>query len=97
VPHGEYTTRVAVLAAAAGIEFLFTSTPATQPFTIDGCAVYGRFSVQRRTTASQAAAFALGDRTALLRQRLFWEVKRFAKATSRPLYDQTRRLLLARS
>jgi peptidoglycan/xylan/chitin deacetylase (PgdA/CDA1 family) len=96
VPHGDFNRRVATLAARAGIEVLFTSTPAIRPFVIDGCTVYGRFTVQRGTATKQVVAYASGSMPALIRQRVFWELKSFAKAASRPLYDRTRRLWLAR-
>jgi peptidoglycan/xylan/chitin deacetylase (PgdA/CDA1 family) len=97
VPNGDYSPQVATLAAKAGIEVLFTSTPTTQPAIIDGCRVYGRFAIKRWMTARQAAAFARGETSVELQQRFLWEIKRVARAAAGPLYDQTRRLLLDRN
>jgi hypothetical protein len=96
VPHGDFAPDVAALAAKAGIEVLFTSTPTTRPITIDGCRVYGRYAIKRWMSAQDAAAFVHGGIFVEVQQRALWEITRLAKSAMGPLYDRTRRQLLER-
>jgi peptidoglycan/xylan/chitin deacetylase (PgdA/CDA1 family) len=60
VPGGFYTEPVGRAAAASGLRLLFTSAPTTRGWTVDGCAVLGRYTLRRWSTASTAAAMAGG-------------------------------------
>jgi hypothetical protein len=94
VPNGDFSLRVATLAAAAGITALFTSVPTTRVVTVGDCAIYGRFLVQRGDSEGRAAAFATGCVVTHLQQALLWWVKELARAGSASVYE-TRRLALS--
>jgi peptidoglycan/xylan/chitin deacetylase (PgdA/CDA1 family) len=46
LPGGYFSRRVAASAADAGLRVLFTSEPVATPWSVDGCVVLGRFTVQ---------------------------------------------------
>lgn len=96
VPGGFFSRSVAVAAAEAGLRTLYTSEPATRATMVAGCAVLGRLAVFRDTSASQAAALARGDRTAVLNQWVVWNLKKAAKAVGGERYLQMREWLLRR-
>lgn len=79
IPGGYYSRRVALAARTAGLEILFTSEPKAESFDIDGCRVFGRFTL-RRDSPPGLAALLVGDRpSARLRQWLAWNSKKALK------------------
>jgi peptidoglycan/xylan/chitin deacetylase (PgdA/CDA1 family) len=97
VPGGFYSRAVAEAAAQAGIRLLFNSEPTTRTQAVNGCQVVGRYTVYRGMSARAAAALAAGQRTSQVRQALFWNVKKLAKAVGGRAYLSLRNLLLARA
>src|SRR5690242_4916168 len=61
VPGGFYSTRVVEFAARAGIRALFNSEPVVRVSRTSGCAVIGRFGLQRDSPPELAAKFAKRD------------------------------------
>jgi len=94
VPGGFYSRRVAQAAAQAGIRTLFTSEPTTRQTYVDGCAVMGRYSIDRGVSAKQAAAIAAGQVLPRLRQAVLWQAKKFAKTITGSLYAAARERIL---
>jgi peptidoglycan/xylan/chitin deacetylase (PgdA/CDA1 family) len=94
VPGGYYARRVAEAAAEAGIEALFTSEPIVRTRRIGSCRVFGRFTVQRWTSASMAAALATGRMAPAARQYLLWNAKKLVKIVGGNRYLEIRRRLL---
>ena len=94
VPGGDFAARVAEAAARAGIVRLFTSEPTGRIRDAYGLTLAGRFTVQRWTTASTAAAMAQGDWLPCARQTLLWNAKKMTKRLGGARYLQIRRLLL---
>ena len=90
VPGGYFSRTVARLAAAAGIAVLFTSEPSTRVARIAGCAVVGRFTIRRWTSASDARALVAPWRPARASQWLTWTTKKVVKAAGGTLYLRAR-------
>ncbi len=97
VPDGYYTAVVAQAAAAAGIEILFTSEPTIAVWEVDGCLVFGRYSVRHSTPALVVAAIAAGAPWPRWRQAASWSVKKIAKRIGGAGYLKLRTALLARN
>jgi peptidoglycan/xylan/chitin deacetylase (PgdA/CDA1 family) len=97
VPGGFYSRAVAHAAAQAGFRFLFTSEPTASWHRVDGCLVLGRYSIDRGTSATIAAALASGRCLPRWRQSLLWNVKKVAKAVGGRGYAGLRRWLLTRA
>jgi peptidoglycan/xylan/chitin deacetylase (PgdA/CDA1 family) len=93
VPGGFYSRRVAEAAAGAGIRYLFTSEPTASIGMVDGCAILGRYYLQRGMAPETAAAFALGRRSARFRQALLWKTKSAAKILGGGLYAKVREII----
>jgi len=72
VPGGDISPAVLESAAAAGLQYLFTSEPSLVPHLVDGCRVLGRYHVKVGTAPERIAALARleGWRTAVLVRRL---------------------------
>jgi peptidoglycan/xylan/chitin deacetylase (PgdA/CDA1 family) len=94
VPGGYYSQRVAAAAAEAGIETLFTSEPTTTSRTVAGCQVFGRYAIQRGTTARTAAQLAAGRLAPRLQQQFVWQAKKVTKALGGSYYLKLRRALI---
>lgn len=94
VPGGYYSRTVARAAARAGIRALFTSEPTTRGVRVDGCWVLGRYGMRRETPAHVPAALAAGRRLPRVRQRVFWEAKKIAKAVGGGFYLKMRGVFL---
>lgn len=97
VAGGYYSRNVGRAAAAAGIEFLFTSEPTTSVTLEDGCAILGRYSIRRSTRASSVAAIAAGEKWPRYRQSAVWFMKKAAKRITGRWFLDIRRMLLALS
>ena len=96
VPGGFYAGKVAGAAAAAGIEVLFTSEPTTRSKLVERCAVLGRYTLQRQTSAETVAAIAAGRVAPRARQAMLWNAKKLAKALGGEFYLKVRQALLGR-
>jgi len=94
VPGGHYSRAVAETAAAAGIEFLFTSEPTARAHAVDGCTVLGRYAIQRWTTPEAAAAIAKGKLAPRVRQVLLWNAKKITKRLGGEYYVKLRKTLI---
>ncbi len=72
VPGGDISPAVLESAAAAGLQYLFTSEPSLVPHLVDGCRVLGRYHVKLGTAPERIAALARleGWRTAVMVRRL---------------------------
>ena len=90
VPGGHYSRQVAQAAAEAGIRYLFTSEPTAAAAMVDGCAILGRYYLQRGMTPETAAAFAQGRIPARWKQALLWKLKKAAKAAGGDVYLRVR-------
>jgi peptidoglycan/xylan/chitin deacetylase (PgdA/CDA1 family) len=97
VPGGFYSHRVAQAAAHAGIRTLFTSEPTARQWVVEGCAVRGRYSIDRGVSAEQMAAIAAGKVVPRLRQAAVWQAKKVAKTMAGSLYTALRERLLSKS
>ncbi len=96
VPGGFYSTRVVEFAARAGIRVLFNSEPGVRISSINGCAVIGRFGLQRDSPPELAAKFARRDSSTLLRQAAYWNAKKLMKAAGGEQWLAFRKWWLAR-
>jgi len=96
VPGGYYSRRVAVAAAAAGINVLFTSEPTSATAIVNGCLVLGRYCIQRYTRADVSGAIAAAHIWPRWQQTVLWEIKKLAKALGGESYVRVRRQLLSR-
>jgi peptidoglycan/xylan/chitin deacetylase (PgdA/CDA1 family) len=96
VPGGFYSTRVVEFASRAGIRALFNSEPVVQISQISGCAVIGRFGLQRDSPPELAAKFAQRDSSTLLRQTAYWKAKKLIKAAGGEHWLAFRKWWLAR-
>jgi hypothetical protein len=96
VPGGFYSRKVAETAAKAGIKVLFNSEPVTAAQTVDGCVVLGRFTLQQSHPPSRSASIACGDKQLLLKEYLFWNAKKAAKAVLGTTWLKARVMLLER-
>jgi peptidoglycan/xylan/chitin deacetylase (PgdA/CDA1 family) len=96
VPGGSYRRAVAAAAARAGIRMLFTSEPTSAIYRVDGCAVLGRYSIQRGTSSELAAALAAGDPLPRYRQAVYWNFKKVLKWAGGTAWIAFRRAVLAK-
>jgi peptidoglycan/xylan/chitin deacetylase (PgdA/CDA1 family) len=81
IPGGYYSRRVALAARAAGLEILFSSEPKAEPTDVDGCQVFGRFTL-RRDSPHGLAGLLVGTRnSARVQQWLSWNTKKVLKRT----------------
>jgi peptidoglycan/xylan/chitin deacetylase (PgdA/CDA1 family) len=94
VPGGYYSRKVAEAASQAGIERLFNSEPTATCIEVAGCLILGRYTVQRWTTATAAAALAGGRLAPRLRQLALWQAKKVTKAIGGEQYLKVRRSLV---
>jgi peptidoglycan/xylan/chitin deacetylase (PgdA/CDA1 family) len=94
VPGGLFDARVAAVAADAGLTALFTSEPHTRLERVGSCAVLGRYSVVRRTSAAEVAGLVAGSGWRRQRQALAWSLKRAIRTVGGEPYLRARRRLL---
>jgi peptidoglycan/xylan/chitin deacetylase (PgdA/CDA1 family) len=97
VPGGDFSARVAVSAEAAGIRSLFVSHPTRGIRSCGELRVFGRYAVQRSTSARRAAAVAAGASVPRWEQLVWWEIKAIGKAVAGPAYLRIRDRVLGRS
>ncbi len=96
VPGGSYSRAVGAAAARAGIRVLFTSEPTSAAGSVDGCALIGRYSVQRGTSTETAAALAAGDWLPRLQRSAYWNFKKILKRAGGQAWLEFRKAILAR-
>jgi len=96
VPGGFYSRQIAETAAESGVRILFTSEPVQKIHYVNGCAVVGRFSVKRGMNAIIPVEFVSGNRVRRFRHYAYWNVKKFAKAVTGPIYPWVRSMYLSR-
>jgi peptidoglycan/xylan/chitin deacetylase (PgdA/CDA1 family) len=96
VPGGYYSRRVARAASAAGIRALFTSEPVVRVRNVDGCAVFGRYSIIKGTSPRAAAQIACGRPWLRARQSAGWNTRKLVKAVGGQTYVRSRNRLLNR-
>jgi peptidoglycan/xylan/chitin deacetylase (PgdA/CDA1 family) len=97
IPGGQFSMKVAEAAAEAGLKMLFTSEPTMKCWTVNGCLILGRFTIQRWTSAQAAVALASGRLFPRLRQSLLWNAKKITKRLGGEYYLKTRNALIERS
>lgn len=96
VPNGYYSRRVGHAAAAAGIEWLFTSEPTARAANLGSCAILGRFNVQVGTTAATVADLVAPRSWGRVGQAVFWKLKGVAKRLGGNAYLRLRARALDR-
>jgi len=96
VPGGYYATNVAAAASQCGIKGLFTSEPITRSHVVDGCRVFGRYTIWRGMASEKTARFATGRGGARGQQFLFWNAKKMIKAVGGRQYAKLIARLLER-
>jgi peptidoglycan/xylan/chitin deacetylase (PgdA/CDA1 family) len=96
VPGGYYSRVVAESAAATGLRQLFTSEPVTSSHLVEGCAVVGRFSVQRGASPQWVGSIVSGNVLPRFQQYIFWNGKKLLKAVGGETWLAMRRKILAR-
>lgn len=92
VPGGYHSAAVAATAAEAGFRWLCTSEPSARVSVTDGCAVVGRFTLRRGSSAAQALAFATGRGGARRLAAAMWTGKKLLKRAAGPAYLRVRRI-----
>jgi peptidoglycan/xylan/chitin deacetylase (PgdA/CDA1 family) len=96
VPGGFYSRQVAETAAESGIQLLFTSEPTSRSHAVNGCQVFGRYSLMRDSAPALAAALAEGRLAATVKQAAVWNAKKAAKRLGGETYLRLRQYLLSR-
>jgi peptidoglycan/xylan/chitin deacetylase (PgdA/CDA1 family) len=94
LPGGDFAPSVATAATDAGFTHLFTSEPIMTVRQIGSMTIAGRFTIQRWTSASTAAALAAGRWLPCTRQVALWNMKKLGKQIGGERYLQMRRVLL---
>jgi len=94
VPGGYYAKRVAIAAAAAGIEVLFNSEPTVRIDNVAGCRVLGRYSIRQGVSANTVGAIASNHWSPRLRQYVYWNSKKIAKRLGGSYYITLRKWAL---
>lgn len=94
VPGGYFSRAVAEAAAESGIKFLFNSEPVTRVYDVDGCKVFGRYTIKQNTTADALAKIIRGRAFDKFQRYAFWNSKKIAKKIGGRIYvSATRRIL----
>jgi peptidoglycan/xylan/chitin deacetylase (PgdA/CDA1 family) len=94
IPGGQYSQDVARAAADAGLRVLFTSEPRVRWWSVDGCAVVGRFTLRSRTPASTAARLARGEAAIRFSHWIRWNMRKVVKTAGGEAYLRAREALL---
>jgi peptidoglycan/xylan/chitin deacetylase (PgdA/CDA1 family) len=95
VPGGYYSRHVGRAAAEAGVKALFTSEPVVSTRTVDGCLIFGRYSILQQTPAATAAGL-VSSRLPRARQLISWNTKKAAKTMLGDRYRDVRKAVLER-
>lgn len=91
VPGGSVSAAVTAGAAAAGYEYLFTSTPRARADIGAAITMIGRNTIWARDSPEVAAALARGDRATRARRWLSWQTKSAAKRVGPRAYEAARK------
>lgn len=94
VPGGLYDRAVARVADSCGIVGLFNSEPTVRTGSYGGCAIYGRYSVMRATTAGEVAAIVSGTGFRRQRHLALWTAKKTIRRLGGERYLSFRRAVL---
>lgn len=94
VPGGLFDAGVARVAAECGLSALFTSEPQVLVHYVDGCAVFGRYSVTRRTPAREIMDLVADRNWRRRRHAVGWAAKRTLRSVGGEPYLRLRRRLL---
>lgn len=95
VPGGFYSRKIAEAASAAGLRTLFNSEPVTTVKHVDDCAVLGRYSIQRGTSADAVASLVAGRITPRVSRAFGWNVKKVGKKLGGQYYLKARKIILS--
>ncbi len=95
VPGGYYSRKVAEVACEAGIDALFNSEPTSTSRVVDGCCVFGRYTIYRWMEPQWSSGFAAGHLVPRLKQLAVWKVKRIAKVMGGNAYLRVQKRLLS--
>jgi peptidoglycan/xylan/chitin deacetylase (PgdA/CDA1 family) len=79
IPGGSYSREVVLAARDAGLMILMTSEPETRRQLIDGCQVFGRFTLRRDSPADLAGRLVQRGETAQLQEWVAWNAKKVLK------------------
>ena len=90
VPGGSVSAAVTAGAAAAGYEYLFTSTPRARAEICAGVTVVGRNTIWAKDSPELAVALARGDRGPRARRWLSWQTKCAVKRVGPGAYEALR-------
>jgi len=96
VPDGFYSRKVGKVAAAAGIQVLFTSEATAATSILNGCLILGRYFIQIHTPSSTSGAIAAGQMWPRWRQTALWKAKKAFKALTGESYLTIRRHLISK-
>lgn len=94
IPGGYFSRRVAQAARTAGLTMLFTSEPETRIRHIDGCAVFGRFTVRNGHRSDFVMRLAQGNAAVRYREWAIWNGKKTLKHVMGAGYPQFAQWLL---
>ncbi|MGH8369977.1 MAG: hypothetical protein ACRESC_03255, partial [Gammaproteobacteria bacterium] len=94
IPGGYFSRCVAQAARTAGLTELFTSEPETRIRHVDGCAVYGRFTVRNGYRSDFVMRLAQGNATVRYREWAIWNGKKILKQVLGTGYPQFAQWLL---
>lgn len=97
IPSGFYSKEIAQEANRAGIKILFTSEPQQRIFKMGECAIVGRFSVKRGMGAVIPGKIVSNDISLRVSQYAYWNLKKFAKKISGPVYPWIRSKYLSKN
>ncbi len=94
VPGGDYSPLVALAAAAAGIQALFTSEPVRTVQRVGTCMVFGRYAVLSRQRGDQNIRWVKGETASRYRAYLLWNLRKAARRVGREGYLRLRLVVL---
>jgi peptidoglycan/xylan/chitin deacetylase (PgdA/CDA1 family) len=96
VPGGYFSRRVAEIASECGIEFLFNSEPVTRVYEVNGCKIFGRYTIKQNTTEAMLEKIVRGNALDKFQQYAFWNSKKIAKKLGGRIYVEATRKILER-
>jgi peptidoglycan/xylan/chitin deacetylase (PgdA/CDA1 family) len=80
IPGGAFSPLVATTAREAGFHSLFTSEPQTRVSVLDGCTVFGRYTVRASSRPDFARRIGQLDASARIREWVVWNAKQRVKS-----------------
>lgn len=88
IPGGGFSRRVAQAASSAGLSVLFTSEPELRVRNLDGCDIYGRFTVRKGCRVDFVTRLVQGNAAARYREWTIWNGKKLLKGMLGAAYPQ---------